>query len=87
MRMLWRKDVIAQLVDEHPDRLSQIKPINDTNVSGVLGFVFVSVSAENDRLFKTDGRQTLEAKEVNKLNDTIAKHHMLFFIISAGSYR
>ena len=34
MNMLWPKDVIAQLVDEHPDRLSQIKPIDDTNVSG-----------------------------------------------------
>ena len=34
MGMLWRNDVIAQLVDEHPDRLSLIKPINDTDVLG-----------------------------------------------------
>ena len=77
MGMLWRKDVIAQLVDEHLDRLSQIKSINDTNDSGMLRFVFVSVIAENDLLFKTDGSQTLEVKEDNKLSDTIAQRHIL----------
>ena len=75
------KGNIAQLVDEHLDRLSQIKPINDTNVSGLLRFNFVSVLVESGLLFKTNGPQTLEVKEVNKLNDTIAQHHMLFFII------
>ena len=34
MSMVWRNDVIAQLVYEHMDRLSLIKPIDDTNVSG-----------------------------------------------------
>ena len=31
--------------------------------------------------FKTGGPQTLEVKEVNKLNGTIAQHHMLLFTI------
>ena len=83
--MVWREDVIAQLVDEHRDRLSQIKPINDTNVSGLLPFEFVSVLTESDMLFKTNGLQTLEVNDVNKLNDAIAQHHMLFFIASASS--
>ena len=76
-----KRGLIVQLVDEQLDRLSQIKPINDTDDSGLLRFVFVSVIAESDLLFKTNGRQTLEVKEVKKLNDTIAQHHMLFTII------
>ena len=44
--MLLGKDVIAQLVDEHLDRLSQIKSTNDTITSGLLRFEFVSVLAE-----------------------------------------
>ena len=83
--MVRRNDIIAQLVNEHFARLSQIKPNNDTNVSGLLRFEFVSVLTETDMLFKTNGLQTLEVKEVNKLNDTIAQHHMLFFIASASS--
>ena len=46
MGMLLGKDVIAQLVDEHLDRLSQIKSTNDTIISGLLRFKFVSVLAE-----------------------------------------
>ena len=76
-----RKDIIAQLVDEHLDRLSHNKSINDANISGLLRFEFVSVLAENGLLFKTNDPQTLEVEEVNKLNYTIAKHYMLFFII------
>ena len=38
MRMLWRNDVFAQLVDEHLDQLSLIKPINDADVSGLQRF-------------------------------------------------
>ena len=63
------------------DRLSQIKPNNDTNVLGLQCFDFVSVLVESDLFFKTDGPQTLEVKEVSKLNDTIAQHHMLLFAI------
>ena len=85
MSMVWRGNVIVQLVDEHLDRLSQIKPNNDTNVSGLLPFEFVSVLTESDMLFKTNGLQTLEVKDVNKLNDAIAQHHMFFFIASASS--
>ena len=83
--MVWRNDVIAQLVDEHLDRFSLNKPLNDTNVSGLLRFEFVSILAESDLLFKTNGRQTPEVKEVNKLNNTIAQHHRLFIITSASS--
>ena len=83
--MAWRRDVIVQL-DEHLDRLSQIKQNNDTNVSGLLRFEFVSVLTESDMFIKTNGRQTLEVKEVNKLNDPIAQHHILFFIASASSH-
>ena len=82
--MVRRNDIIAQLVDEHLDRLSQIKPINDTDVSGLLRFEFVSLLAESSLLFKTNGRQTLEVKDDNKLNDAIAQHHM-FIITSASS--
>ena len=32
-------------------------------------------------LFKTTGRQPLDVKEANKLNDTIAQHHMVLIII------
>ena len=85
MSMVRRKDIIAQLVDEHLDRLSQIKSINDINDSGLLRFEFVSVLTESDMLVKTNGQQPLEVKKVNKLNDTIAQHHMLFFIASASS--
>ena len=72
MGMLWRKDVIAQLVYEHMDRLSRNKPINDTDDSGLLRFEFISVLTESDMLFKTNGRQTRDVKEVKKLNDIIA---------------
>ena len=81
MRKVWRKDVIAQLVDEHLDRLSQIKPMNDSNVSGVLRFELVSILAESNLPFKTNGPQTLVAMDDNKLDDTIVQHHMLFIII------
>ena len=81
MSMLRRKDVIAQLVYEHMDRLSQNKPINDTDDSGLLRFDFVSVLSESDLLLKTNCLQPLEVNEDNKLTDTIAQHHMLFFII------
>ena len=74
------KGIIAQLFDEHLDRLSQIKSINYTNFSGLLRFEFVSVLAESDLLFKANCPQTLEVKADNKRNDTIAQHHMLFII-------
>ena len=54
---LWRKEVIAQLVYEHMDRLPFNRPNNDTNVSGVLRFEFVSLLAESD-LLKTNFLQT-----------------------------
>ena len=79
MNMLWRKDIIAQLVDVHLELLSQNKPIYGTNVSGVLRFEFASTLAQSDLLFKTNCWQTLVVKENNKLNDTIAQLHM--FII------
>ena len=60
MSMLRRKDVIAQLVDEHLDRLSQTDPINENNVSGLQRFDFISVLVESDLLFKTNGLQTVE---------------------------
>ena len=47
----------SQLVDEHPDQLSHIKPTNDTHVSGVLRFKFVSILAESGLLFKTKARR------------------------------
>ena len=74
------KGIIAQLFDEHLDRLSQIKSINYTNFSGLLRFEFVSVLAESELLFKANSPQTLEVKADNKRNDTIAQHHMLFII-------
>ena len=62
------------------DRLSQIKPNNDTNVAGVLRFEFVSVLVDSRLLFNTNDTQTLEVKGDNKLNNTIALHHILFII-------
>ena len=47
----------------------------------LLRFEFVSVLAESDILFKTNSLQPLVVNEVNKLDDTIAQHHTLFFII------
>ena len=32
-------------------------------------------------LFKNNGLQTVEVKGVNKLNNTITRHHMLFLFI------
>ena len=84
MSMLWGNHVIAKLVDEHLDRLSQVKSINDINVSRLPRFESVSVLAEGNVLLKTNGRRPLDVKEVNKLNDTIPQHHT-FFITSAGS--
>ena len=43
MNTLLSNGIIAQLVDEHLDRLSQIKLINDPDDSGLLRFEFVSV--------------------------------------------
>ena len=79
------KGHLSQLVDEQLDRFSLHELINDINDSGLLRFEFVSVLAESSLLFKTNGRQTPEVKEFNKLNDTVPQHHMLFFITSASS--
>ena len=87
MNTLLSNGIIAQLVDEHLDRLSQIKPINDTDDSGLLRFEFVSIIAESGLLFKTNGQQTLDVKEVKKLNYTIAKHHMLFITTACSCCR
>ena len=62
MRMLWRKDVITQLVDEHLDRLSQPDPNSENNVLGLQRFDFISVLVESDLFFKTNGLQTVEVK-------------------------
>ena len=62
------------MVDEHLDQLSQIKPINDADVSGLQRFGFVSAIAQSGLLFKTNCPQPLVVKDANKLNDAIAQH-------------
>ena len=47
----------------------------------MLRFEFVSVLAESNILFKTNSLQTVEVKGVNKLNNTITRHYMLFLFI------
>ena len=72
---------MAKLVDEHMDRLSQNKHVNDPIVSGVLRFELVSILAESNLPFKTNGPQTLVAMDDNKLDDTIVQHHTLLINI------
>ncbi|ELP90291.1 hypothetical protein EIN_504470 [Entamoeba invadens IP1] len=82
--LLWRKDEIVEIIDEHLDTLSMLKVDSyglRVDFTQLLRLEFVSVLIENDQIFALNGPQLLEVQEINKLNDLLAQRHTQMFIL------
>ncbi|KAL7715468.1 EF-hand domain-containing protein [Entamoeba marina] len=66
--------------DDHLDALALVKNLNQRHTQ-LMRIEFISVMAESDHLYQINGPQSLEIKEINKLNDQLAQRHALFFVI------